>query len=242
MRQYFINEILTTGSNIVFSGDVAHHIKDVLRMKNDDEIRLVDDVGHIFLGKLVFDDNGVSADIFEEISGQHVNQPTVVCAALIKKDKWELMLQKAAELGATLIVPIITNRTIIHLEDKEIDKKLERWNKILLEACQQCNRSDICKIVEPVKLKDIDKYKSNTNILAYENEDGSHIVDYDLTDSVTIVIGPEGGFEYKEVEMLKEKGFNCASLGNRILRAETAVMYGLSVIDGERNRNEVCNL
>ena len=86
-------------------------------------------------------------------------------------------------------------------------------------------------MVEPVKLKNIDSYKQDVNLVAYENEDETKLRDQVGNGDICFVIGPEGGFEESEIEMLKEKGFTCVSLGNRILRAETAGLYMLSVID-----------
>ncbi len=140
-------------------------------------------------------------------------------------------LQKAAELGASRIVPVITRRTIIHLEDKEIAKKLERWNKITLEACQQSNRTSLCEVCRPIRLKDVVEYRQDINLVAYENEDTRKLRDCLGNGSICIVVGPEGGFEESEIEFLEEAGFTCVSLGTRILRAETAGMYALSVID-----------
>ena len=210
MRQFFLDREIKLNDLCELDENQAHHVKSVLRMAEDDPVRIVDSASRAFLGRLKFVDRKVFVYIDSETDSNESSRRIIYCAAMIKKDKWETVLQKAAELGANIIVPVITRRTIIHLEDRDIKKKLERWNKITLEACQQSNRNDLCEVVEPVKLKDIDRYKQDVNL---------------------VVIGPEGGFEESEIEMLKEKGFTCVSLGSRILRAETAGLYMLSVID-----------
>ncbi|MBR6958448.1 MAG: 16S rRNA (uracil(1498)-N(3))-methyltransferase [Erysipelotrichaceae bacterium] len=231
MRQFFLDREIKLNDLCELDENQAHHVKSVLRMAEDDPVRIVDSASRAFLGCLKFVDRKVFVYIDSEADSNESPRRIVYCAAMIKKDKWETVLQKAAELGASTVVPVITRRTIIHLEDRDIKKKLERWNKITLEACQQSNRNDLCEVVEPVKLKNIDSYKQDVNLVAYENEDETKLRDQVGNGDICFVIGPEGGFEESEIEMLKEKGFTCVSLGNRILRAETAGLYMLSVID-----------
>ncbi len=231
MRQFFVNEKLELHARYTFEDDQAHHIARVLRMKNQDRVRLVDADGRVYLGELVFNNGNVEAEITEALTQQEQGSEVIVMAALIKKDKWELLLQKAAELGATRIVPLVTARTIIRLEEQEISKKLDRWNKITLEACQQSNRNDLCEVVRPVTLNQIEEYKADLNLVAYENEDTVRLSEaLGLEGSVAVAIGPEGGWERKEIDFLLSQGFKSVSLGPRILRAETAVFYALSVI------------
>ncbi len=233
MRQFFAGEKLQVGSRYYFDRNQSHHIADVLRMKNNDEVRIVDCEGKAFTGRLFFENSKVGATLTYENEG--FEEPSVICAAaLIKKEKWELVIQKACELGATRIVPLITRRTIIRLEEKEISRKLERWNKIALEACQQCNRTTICTVERPVTISKLDQYKQEVNLVAYENEENIRLRDMLDSDRITFVVGPEGGFEKEEVNKLNDMGFVSVSLGNRILRAETATMFILSVIEGLR--------
>lgn len=231
MRQFFIKEELKCNDMYELDENQAHHVKSVLRMSEDEPVRIVDVNSQAFLGHIRYVDRKTFVYIDEEDSSEESSRKIVYGAAMIKKDKWELLLQKAAELGADVIVPLETRRTIIHLEDKEIKKKLERWNKITLEACQQSNRTSLCEVVEPVKLKNIEKYKQDINLVAYENEEGRKLRDYISGGNILILAGPEGGFEKSEIDYLNEIGFTCVSLGKRILRAETAGMYALSVID-----------
>ena len=231
MRQYFIDRELQINDMCELDDNQAHHVKDVLRMADGDTVRVVDSASRAFLGHVKHVDRKVFIYLDSEDDSNVSTRKIVYCAAMIKKDKWEMVLQKAAELGATYVVPVITRRTIIHLEDRDINKKLERWNKITLEACQQSNRNDICEVTEPIKLKDIERYMQDVNLVAYENEDDLKLKDQISSGDICFVIGPEGGFEESEIDMLKGMGFTCVSLGTRILRAETAGLYMLSVID-----------
>ena len=231
MRQFFVEGKLQLNDTVNFDANQSHHIRDVLRMKNGDKVRLVDRENGVYLSELVFDSSNVRAVVTEK--SQAVEDGNIICvAALIKKDKWELMIQKASELGASVIVPLVTKRTIIRLDDKEINKKLERWNKIALEACQQSNRASICRVEKPITLAEIEKYRQEVSLVAYENEQKRNLRETLTGDEITFVVGPEGGFTEDEAAFLNEKGFISVSLGRRILRAETAVMFVLSVIEG----------
>ena len=231
MRQFFVVQELTIGEHYVFEPDQAHHIRDVLRMKDGDEVRLVTHSGKAFMSQLVFEKEKVTAIVSKE-SMQSDEREIICIASLLKREPWELLIQKACELGASRIVPLETRRTIIHLDDKEKKKKLQRWNKIALEACQQSNRTSICKVEEPIRLKDIDAWKRDVNLVAYESENDLLLRDaISEAGSVSFVIGPEGGFEASEIDFLTGRGFTAVSLGNRILRAETAAMFVLSVIE-----------
>ena len=235
MRQYFVEGKLETGIPHELSQQQSHHILDVLRMKDDDQIRVIDSDNRVFSALLKIDGSKALIICEKLIEVEQNENEVILCAAMIKKEKWELIIQKACELGATMIVPLITERTIIKLEQKEIGKKLDRYNKIALEACQQSNRNRIVKVMEPIRLKDIDKYARMTSFVCYEKERNTLISDLDLKQSCCFVIGPEGGFSTSEIEVLQQKGFVPVSLGNDILRAETACFYGLSVIKALRS-------
>lgn len=234
MRQYFVDKKINPDETFYFDDKQSHHIKTVLRMKTADVIRVVDVDNNVFLVEIIVDSK-VSARVLRRIEQNLEESEIIYCAALIKKDKWDYLLQKAAELGATKIVPLITNRTIFKVDEERLDKRVERWNKITLEACQQSNRTSKCEVLKPVKLKDIDKFLSDNNIVGYEDEKDIYLSDVIDDKSITFVIGPEGGFSDDEIEYLKNLNFTCVSLGKRILRAETAGLYVLAVIDAKRN-------
>ena len=141
------------------------------------------------------------------------------------------------------VVPFLAKRSIPVIDDKNSSKKLERWNMIAKEACEQSKRNVLVDVVEPVKLKGILDYKSELNIIAYEDmscEGAKHLYDLLSNDynSITIVVGPEGGFDSSEIDFLNENGFINVSLGKRILRSETAPLYMLSVISFMNERNK----
>ncbi len=235
MQQCFVNQICQLDQSYELDKDQAHHLSHVLRMKTGDQIRIVDLNSQVFLASLIVSKQGVEFKCITQVDdrSERKNEVTMVLA-LIKKEKWDLVLQKCTELGVTRIVPFESMRTVVKSKDEKKDKKMERYQTILKEAAQQCKRAKVPLITDVIDLKQIDLYKSDLNGVAYEdlNHPALKLRDFVKADhSMTIVIGPEGGFDPLEINLLKNKGFQCLTLGNRILRAETAAMYTLSAID-----------
>ena len=145
------------------------------------------------------------------------------------------MLQKACELGVTRIIPFVSKNTVVKLDEKKAEKKLARWNEILLAATKQCNRNTLVELEPVTNLKDLANYKSECNLVAYEKESdpSKHMAHYLQSSpfSITVCIGPEGGFEESEIQVLNDFGYQNCSLGKNILRAETAACYILSAIE-----------
>ena len=132
----------------------------------------------------------------------------------------------------TSILTIELKRNVVQWDGKESSKKIERYQKIMTEAAEQSKRVFVPKLEPLIKLSGINQYKSESNFVAYENEKQSHISSFvNKQSSITIICGPEGGFEEREIDYLIKNGFISVSLGKRILRAETAGIYILSGID-----------
>ena len=240
MQEYFaINKI---NEKFILSEQDNFHIERVLRMRNGDHIVVT--YNSKKYDCVVNFDKGVNVNIISELDvSNELECKVTLVYGLPKKDKFEMVVQKSCELGVSFIVPFIAKRSIPVLDDKNTSKKIERWNMIAKEACEQSKRNELVKISEPVKLKDVLNYKSELNLIAYEDLNcvgSSHF--YSLLEnnpkSITIVVGPEGGFDKNEVDFLNDNGFVSVSLGKRILRSETAPLYMLSVIGFMNERNK----
>ena len=231
MQQYFSDVPIEIGDEYIFDKRQAHHAKNVVRLENE-RVRIVHDgIGYFatcyssgkdFVAKIEEKDDRVN----------EIGTDITLAVALIRKEKFELVLQKATELGVTKIIPYTSPRCVVRYKREKGDKVLSRYQDILLEASEQCKRNLVPEIVEPVKLTDLKDYCSEKNLLPYENAYGKSKFIGEVLDekkSVTIAIGPEGGFSDDEVDMLKGMGFETVTLGPRILRAETAAMYACSV-------------
>jgi 16S rRNA (uracil1498-N3)-methyltransferase len=154
---------------------------------------------------------------------------------LPRLEKFELVLQKAVELGVSSVVPFISEYSIVKLDDDRIDSKMLRWNKIIKEASEQSHRSKLMEVLPPIKINDLRVNLSEINIVADENKNSNGTNDLvkilkSNHKSLTILVGPEGGFSPSELKIFSNFGFKSVSLGKRILRSETAAIYLISSI------------
>ena len=232
MKQGYLDQIIDVNDTLALDSKQAHHIFDVLRTSSKEKIRIVTKSSGVFYGH-VLDKPKLHIDEKLDVLKEH--QSITLCCALIKQDKFEWMLQKACELGVSKIVPFVSKNTVVKLDEKKAEKKLVRWNEILLAATKQCNRNTLVELESVVSLKDLVNYKSECNVVAYEKESdpSKHMAHYLQSNpySITVCIGPEGGFEESEIKVLNDFGFENCSLGKNILRAETAACYVLSAIE-----------
>lgn len=207
----------------VLSDENRHHLLNVVRLSPDEEFEIVSS-GKVY--RAIYNDG---LKILREVENSHETRiPIHLYMALIKQDKFELALEKTTEVGVSSITPVIFKRTLVNIKGKE-DKKLLRWQKILESAAKQSKRDIIPTINNPEKLENID-FKG-TLIVPYECAEEIYIDDVlkdtkDIKDieEISILIGPEGGFDESEIEFLKTLGCNIVTLGTRILRAETAAI------------------
>lgn len=232
MKQVYLDQAVSVNDLISLDTKQAHHIFDVLRTTPKEKIRIITKNSGVFLGHVETKPNLV-VDSKVDVSDE--NQSITLCCALIKQDKFEWMLQKACELGVSKIVPFVSKNTVVKLDEKKAEKKLTRWNEILLAATKQCNRNTLVELEPVISLKDLSNYKSECNLVAYEKESdpSKHMAHYlkENPQTITVCIGPEGGFEESEIQILNEFGYANCSLGKNILRAETAACYVLGAIE-----------
>ena len=244
-RRFFVNdnEIKINGENISVLGQEVHHIN-VLRHKVGDTLVINK---YIVLIEELSQDKLLGKIVGKEEEQNTNNIQIKLYQAYLKSDKMEFVVQKAVELGANNIVPFLSKNCVVKLDEKDKLKKVDRLNKISLEASKQCGRSDIVSIDNVFNISDskfIEELKSNTyNIFAYESSTQSlketlkNIQKQDKENiSVGIIIGPEGGFDKTDIDILnKLDNLYEVSLGKNILRAETASINLLSIINYELN-------
>ena len=226
MQQFFYDETIEVNNLYPLAYEVNYQLKKVLRANDGYKFRLVDSNHHIFLCELINNNAFVLEDLNEN---NELDVDITVVMALIKNDKFDFALQKLTELGVKRIVPYIANRSVV--KPGKNNNKLDRMNKIVREASEQSHRNLIPEVTDYCTIKQLDKYLSDVNLIAYEKED-KLINDLKNIKSVSIIIGPEGGFEKEEVEEIVHLGFSSISLGKRILRAETAAIYLSSLLVG----------
>ncbi|WP_280768512.1 16S rRNA (uracil(1498)-N(3))-methyltransferase [Salipaludibacillus daqingensis] len=242
MQRYFLSKEHFDDGYVMINGEDAKHISRVMRMAIDDLVICCDNERKCYLCKITeVMPNFVKAVIVEPMTKQ-VELPINVSIAhgLPKGDKLELVIQKGTELGAASFIPFQAERSIVKLDEKKGRKKIERWNKISKEASEQSHRQFVPPVEAIQTLKQLVHlfHSYSYVILAYEEEaknDEKSRFHHTLSqmkqgDSLLFVVGPEGGFSDREVELMVENGAISCALGPRILRSETAPLYGLAAI------------
>lgn len=242
MQRYFIDETYTGNDEIRLRGDTFHHISHVMRMKANDEFFVVFSDEKAGIAKIVdITNEEIIAHIVKwEDKRKELPVNITIASGLPKGDKLELIIQKGTELGAYQFVPFIADRSIVKWDSKKEKKKLDRWQKIALEAAEQSHRQHIPKIHAPYTFKNLIEYSQSFEhkLVAFEESakigESSNFVkkinEFIHGDSVLIVFGPEGGLTKEEVKQMEDSGFEICGLGPRILRTETAPLYALSAI------------
>ncbi len=239
MPRFFVSPDSVKENEIEITGIDVNHIKNVLRMQAGERIEVCDGEGNDYVCVIKsLERDSVLLDI-EEIhpSGTELKKKIYLFQGLPKSDKMELIIQKAVELGVYEIIPTVTSRCIVKIDAKKEDKKIARWQQIAESAAKQSGRGIIPKIKAPMSLKEAFEYSKSidTVLIPYEKSEGIDSARAILTkagegSSVAVFIGPEGGFEEKEIEFAENNGAYAITLGKRILRTETAGLCILSVL------------
>lgn len=236
MHRFYVKDGLNIGrGKIDIKGDEARHIRDVLRLKSGDDVALFDGLGQEFRGRIeLITRDSVSVDIVDEIKrGTESPLEIVLGQGLPKSDKMELIIQKSTELGVSRIVPIITERVIPRSFNPD---RLERWEKIAVEACKQSGRVRLPVISEPESIHEFlaGTDKTSLRLVPWEGEKVVSLKDTlpsSLeTGKISFIVGPEGGLSEDEVLLATKSGYIPVSLGKRILRTETVSLTLLSIL------------
>ena len=233
--------------SVILDGPEANHIRNALRMKDGEELIVCDGGGTDHFCRICGGDGRrLVLEILKSAPSEaELSTRIVLFQGLPKKDKMELIIQKAVELGVCEIVPVMTKRVIVKLDDPAKErKKLERWQQISKSAAEQSGRGMIPEVSQVIDFGEalIRAKKLESLVIPYENADNSCrgleasrkvVQSLKGSRSIGIMIGPEGGFEEEEVKLAVEAGFRMISLGKRILRTETAGPAALAIIGFE---------
>lgn len=231
MQRYFASLF---ENEVILKEDDVFHLTKVMRAKNNDRIEIVDENGKAYLARII-QINPLRIVIQEPIlKNSELDTKVTLFFALAKSDKIDFVIQKATELGASKIVLFEGKRSIVHFSKDDFARKYNRYHNIAKEAAEQCHREVIPEICFAPSIKDIENDLAEVNLFAYELDAGKTndfaSIFNKRMNSLSIIVGPEGGFDEKEAEFLLFKNFKTISLGKRILRCETAAVYALSVI------------
>lgn len=240
MYRFYVEQNQVGDQVISITGSDVNHIKNVLRMRVGEKIIICNGQGKDFYCIIDGESDGLIVASIQEVRDTQTELAgkLYLFQGIPKKDKMELIIQKAVELGAYEIIPVMTKRTVVKLEDKKKElKKLERWQAIATSAAKQSNRGIIPKVAETMTFKEAIAFSKNLEckLIPYENAEDitstrALIGSIKGNQSVGIFIGPEGGFEESEVQLATEADIKPITLGRRILRTETAGIAILSMI------------
>jgi 16S rRNA (uracil1498-N3)-methyltransferase len=232
-RRFFVPQESIRDGVACLPSDQAHHLRSVLRLRTGDVVDVFDGKGGGYTGEVDFRDGEIFIRGLQSITTQEPRIRVILAAALIKAAKYEWILQKATELGVEEIIPLKTRRSDIDISGGKIAGRLQRWNRIVMEASKQCRRSSSPRIHEPQALPDLLSMKdlaSCARFLLHEKASKAwHPDPQSLFKGVVLCIGPEGGWEEGEVEQATAAGYEIFSLGPWILRAETAAIAAVSI-------------
>lgn len=241
MYRFFAKNNELNNMPLTITGEDYNHMKNVLRLKIGEQVLISDGADKEYNCEITgynTEEECVYLDILD-ISGNSRELPAKITLfqGYPKGDKLETIIQKAVELGAFEIVPVMMKRSIVKLDSKKADKKVERFNSIALSAAKQAKRGIIPAVKPVMTMKEAVSYAKNMDciLLPYENAEGMEeskavLKEAKSKQQIAVFIGPEGGFEPSEIEMVEAIGGKTITLGHRILRTETAGMTILSLL------------
>ncbi|GIK55595.1 MAG: 16S rRNA (uracil(1498)-N(3))-methyltransferase [Chloroflexi bacterium] len=235
MHHFFIPSQNLTDRQAILTGEQARQVALVLRLRPGERLVALDNTGWEYEVRLTaVSRDQVMGDVVDRRTA--VGEPTIhltLYIALLKREKFEWVLQKGTEVGVSRFVPVITQRTLA--QDTEIKAgKQERWQKILTEAAEQCRRGRIPALAMPTRLADaLAQHGAEMALIPWEEERGVGLksaLSAALPASIALFIGPEGGFAPEEIALARQHHVQPVTLGRRILRAETAALVAASLL------------
>lgn len=237
MHRFKINRNEIKDARAPLSQEEAAHALKVLRLKDGESVQALDGEGGMWMALLrVTDAKNAYLDLAEEISNSEAPIGVTVYMGIPKGDKFEFLCQKLTELGVKRLVPVKMERSVAKIEEKEKDKKLQRFRKIAQEAQKQCGRGMEMEISDPIGVKELEKRvkEHEITLLLWEEAENYRTRNAYRENpgcaDIACIIGPEGGISEKEANAFMDAGAKCVTLGPRILRAETAAVTAVSVI------------
>jgi 16S rRNA (uracil1498-N3)-methyltransferase len=230
-HRFFAPPEQINNSLITLDSDESHHLSRVLRLSSGATVFAFDGLGNEYQCEVAeVSKKSVSLSIIAPVTDP-VESPLdlTLGQAILQNDKFDLIVQKATELGVTRIVPLITE----FCEFRKVtgnEQRLQRWKKIALEATKQCGRRIIPDIAEPLTFTDFCQKNQSLLRLIFSEQGGGKLLSLPEANSISVVIGPKGGWSQAELSIAKENNFTAIYLSNRILKAETAAIAATALL------------
>ncbi len=242
MSRFYVPKENVKGKNIVIDGKEAHHILDVMRLKDGDTVVVFDGTGNEYSGFIKDIDaraRRLNVEIVRTEKPPRDSMPEVTLAqAIPKKGKMAYIVEKATELGVSNVIPFISERTVVKPDRAGRKKKTERWQKIAVEAAKQCGRTGIPVVGDVVEFEDLAKRINEYDLSLLACLSGETVPLKDTlagfkAGKILVLIGPEGDFTPEEAKMADRDNCRFVSLGRRVLKSDTAGLFVLSALNYE---------
>ena len=231
----FLDQPMAPGQRFALPELTTHHLVRVLRLDVGDTCVLFNGDGHDYHARLLTaQKRGAEVEIGERLEVRNESSLRITLVqGIARGEKMDLILQKATELGVAVIAPVITDRTEVKLDGERTDKKMNHWRGVLAAACEQCGRARLPEITEPQSLAKFAASDHSERRLVLDPDADNSLADLRLSakTSVSLAIGPEGGFSERDLAMLRAGGYEKVRLGPRILRTETAGMAAIAALN-----------
>lgn len=210
----------------------AHHLRHVLRVPPGSEVELFDGCGGIYRGSVEFQGTRVRVVSLRKVDTSPEPRPHLTLgAALIKPDRFELILEKGTELGVDEFVPLRTRFCNVRIPESRVDERMQRWERIVQEACRQCGRASVPAVARPSEFSGfLEENRSlGSGFLLYEHGAQCRPLRLPQNERIVLCVGPEGGWDEAEVRAAEDSGWEVFRLGSTILRAETAAIAAVAL-------------
>lgn len=230
--RFYTTEPLIVDTIIDSPSEIHRHAIQVLRLKAGEPLTLFNGNGGEYRCQIQTAEKRKSRILVQSFNGtsRESSLDITLAQSLIKPEKMDFCIQKSVELGVTTIQPIITDRTIVRIIPKQLEKKMQRWKGIIIAACEQSGRTSVPKLHPPLLLNSwLEKPSISQRFMMLPNASES-LSEIPLKESVELLVGPEGGFTDTEESLCLNNNIQTIHFGSRILRAETAAIAGLSLL------------
>jgi 16S rRNA (uracil1498-N3)-methyltransferase len=231
MRRFYAPKLNLSDTAVSLDADETRHLRDVLRLSAGDEVSVFDGSGAEYACVIT----AVSKKS-AELAVKHAVEPAspespfeiTLAATVLNGEKYDLVVQKAVELGVYKLVPLQTIRGDV--KTKDAAKRLTRWRRIAMEATKQCGRARLMEVTDPLPFEEMIAGRQGETVVMFSERDGVSFDQLKAEKNITAMIGPKGGWDDSELELAREKGVSVITLGGRILRAETASIALIAIL------------
>ncbi|MGC3976281.1 MAG: RsmE family RNA methyltransferase [Nitrospira sp.] len=243
MPAFFISSTEIRGTELTLTGELCHHLRASLRVKPGEVLRFTDEHRQRYQARVsTVAPEALTADILESRPGPIDRAPRVILAQVILKgDHMDWVVQKTSELGVTAVFPLTSRHGVVRPQPERVATQVARWQRIATEAAQQSEQWQAPQVSEPLEVRRFfSGLASTTALLLAERQDAVGLANILLpalpTDTITVIVGPEGGWAEEELSQAREGQCQAVSLGEHILRADTASVAALSIVQSRLGR------